>query len=267
MGESCTLLVLEVGNVSVTKARHAAKRGVVLAAVAGGCVEYGVKSGATFPASAASPGEDTHGASVDSGEMSAPSDPREPDGEEPFSYGWHILDEGEHVPTLDPAHPVTTHGDVDGFWYEPSGYHALMGSADREADFESMRDYVLARVPEPNHPMGNLHYYADSTLRRFEEATYTYVLADFMLGPADDVNEYRLGLSAVDDGLLVLVNGHQVGGVTLDEAGQEWALGPYLRLAERNTLIVILMDNDERNKFIQDMAFFKGDIMVVGGPI
>ena len=51
----------------------------------------------------------------------------------------------------------------------------------------------------------------------------------------------------------------------LDEPSREW---PWPTSAwGLNTLIVILMDNDERNKFIQDLAFYKGDIMVVGGPV
>ena len=67
-----------------------------------------------------------------------------------------------------------------------------MSSSDPVGDFAAMRDYVLERVPEPGHPMGNLHYYVDSTLERFDEATFTYVLADFMLTADDDVDQYRL---------------------------------------------------------------------------
>ena len=36
-----------------------------------------------------------------------------------FSYGWHILDEGERI-TDDAGYVVTHHGDADGFWGEPS---------------------------------------------------------------------------------------------------------------------------------------------------
>jgi len=115
--------------------------------------------------------------------------------------------------------------------------------------------------------MGNLHYYADSELERFDEATFTYVLADFMLSADEDRDEYRLSIGAVDDAIKVILNGQSLGVVKLDEPSREWALGPYLKAGDLNTLIVILMDNDERNKFIQDLAFFKGDIMVVGGPI
>ena len=42
---------------------------------------------------------------------------------------------------------------------------------------------------------------------------------------------------------------------------------PYIRTDARNTLMVTLVDNALNNKFIQDMAFWRGDIMVTGGPI
>ena len=232
-----------------------------------GCVDYGVKSG--FPHSVGS--SDT-GVEVDDDivdEDNPPEPEKDPDPPEPdtFSYGWHILDEGERIQTNAPGYAVTHHGDEDGFWYEPSGQHGLMASSDPSGDFADIRDYVLERVPEPGHPMGNLHYYADSELARFEEATFTYVLADFMLTADEDLEQYRLTVGAVDDAIKVLLNGHDLGVVKLDEPGREWELSPYLQRGELNTLIVILMDNDERNKFIQDLAFYRGDIMVVGGPV
>ena len=231
-----------------------------------GCVDYAVKSG--FPHSFAS--SDTgaeSGDDTDPDETTGPKEPPDPSEPGTFSYGWHILDEGERIRTNQPDFPVTHHGDEDGFWYEPSGQHGLMGSADPASDFETMRDYVLERVPEPGHPMGNLHYYADSELVRFDEATFTYVLADFMLTADEDLDQYRLSIGAVDDAIKVLLNGQSLGVVKLDEPSREWELGPYLRAGELNTLIVILMDNDERNKFIQDLVFYRGDIMVVGGPV
>ena len=230
-----------------------------------GCLDYGVKSGFPYSVGASDTGA---GTPVDTGGDAVPTEP-EDDVEPPdpgrFSYGWHILDEGERIRTDDAGYAVTHHGDADGFWYEPSGQNGLMSSSDPVGDFAAMRDYVLERVPEPGHPMGNLHYYADSTLERFDEATFTYVLADFMLTADDDVDQYRLSVGGVDDAIKVLLNGQSLGVVKLDEPGREWPLGPHLKAGDLNTLIVILMDNDERNKFIQDLAFYKGDLMMVGG--
>ena len=64
--------------------------------------------------------------------------------------------------------------------------------------------------------MGNLHYYADSELERFDEATFTYVLADFMLTEDEDLDQYRLSIGAVDDAIKVILNGQSLGVVKLD---------------------------------------------------
>ena len=210
------------------------------------------------------PTEDTDPPTGDTGETTSPPPPPPPD---TFSYGWHILDEGDWVATTtDPAHPVTYHGDTDAYWYEPSGNHGLLSSSTPESDFASMRDYVLERVPDPTHSLGNLHYYADSDVDSFRYATFSYILCDFWVGSTDDASLYHLDTGPVDDGIEVMVNGSILGFLRLNEGGDSWNLEDHIRLDARNTLIVILADNAERNKFIQDMAFWRGEIMVTGGP-
>ena len=232
-----------------------------------GCLDYGVKPGFPYNTVNSDTGaEVSDDSGDDDGSPDSDGDAEPPD-RGTFSYGWHILDEGERIPTDEPDYAVTHHGDEDGFWYEPSGQNGLITSSDPVEAFAAMREYVLERAPELGHPMVNLHYYADSELIRFDEATFTYVLADFMLPADEDLDQYRLSVGGVDDAIKVLINGQALGVVKLDEPGREWALGPYLRPDALNTLIVILMDNDERNKFIQDLAFYRGEIMVVGAPL
>lgn len=249
-----------------------------------GCSEYSVvtKPPVTAAADSGVPidmEEDTSSPIGDSGrpdeETGEPPDTDPPDTDPPdtppvpdeFSLGWHILDEGVWVSTTtDPAHPVTYHGDTDSYWYEPSGNHGLIDSPTPDASFASMRDYVLERVPEPTHALGNLHYYADSDVDSFRYATFTYILCDFWVEAGDDPYLYRLDTGPVDDGIEVMVNGSILGFLRLDEGGDSWSLGEHIQLDSRNTLIVILADNAERNKYIQDMAFWRGDIMVTGGP-
>ena len=181
---------------------------------------------------------------------------------------WLIWDDVVWVGTTSSsAHAVTTHGDVDTYWYEPSGHHGLIESTDPETDFAGMRDYVLERVPTPTHSLGNLHYYRDTDVDTLTHATFTYVMCDFWVGEGDDPSLYRLQTGAVDDGIQVIVNAQILGYLRLDEGGDSWNLGPYIRTGRRNTLMVTLVDNALNNKFIQDMAFWRGDIMVTGGPI
>jgi len=178
------------------------------------------------------------------------------------------LDDGVWVATTSsPDHTVTSHGDVDTYWYEPSGHHGLIGSTDPAGDFEGMRDYVLARVPTPTHALGNLHYYRDTDVDTLTHATFTYIMCDFWVDAGDDPSLYRLQTGPVDDGIQVIVNGNILGYLRLDGGGDSWNLGSIIRTDARNTLMVTLVDNALNNKFIQDMAFFRGDIMVTGGPI
>ena len=249
-------------------------RRMTLLVLALGCTEYGVKPGLPFSSDGGDTGSDRTEEETDPGpEDSDPPDDDTDDGDDDdfrpsdFSMGWHLLDDGERIATnTSSSHWVSEHGDVDSYWYEPSGNHGLIDSSNPSADFEAMRAYILERVPEPTMGIGNLHYYADSTIGSFDEATFTYVMADFYVAASDDPYDFRLTVSAVDDGIKVIVNSSTVDILKLDEGGREWELGSYIVPGERNTLIVILVDNDERNKFIQDMAFYRGDIMVVGTP-
>ena len=49
----------------------------------------------------------------------------------PVVIGWwsYFTPEGAayQVPTTDPSHPVTSYGDPDTYFYEPSGGHGLQG--------------------------------------------------------------------------------------------------------------------------------------------
>ena len=181
-----------------------------------------------------------------------------------FSLGWHIVDEGQLVDTTtDGAHFVDHHGDYDLYWYEPSGLHGLTESADPGEDFEALRDYVLERAPEPMEGIGLLHYYRDSVVDTFNRATFTYVLCDFWVEAGEDFSAYELSTGPVDDGIKVLVNGVTMGHLKLDDPGTTWNLASVLEPG-RNTLIVLLVDDSERNKFIQDMAFYRSGVMVTG---
>ena len=254
-----------------------------------GCTEYGVSGkqlpvtsgAATSESSESEPTGEEGGESAppvtEAGDTAVPSvdtavpvDPPDeaPPRPESFSLGWHIWDDGIWVPTTSsPDHVVTTHGDIDTYWYEPSGHHGLIGSTNPSADFAGMRDYVLERVPTPNFAIGNLHYYQDTDVDTLTHATFTYIMCDFWVDATDDPSLYRLQTGPVDDGIQVIVNGSILGYLRLDGGGDAWNLGPYIRTDGRNTLMVTLVDNALNNKFIQDMAFYRGDIMVTGGPV
>ena len=183
-----------------------------------------------------------------------------------FSTGWYIYDDGlEHETTSSPEHPVTTHGDTNLYWYEPSGVHGLIGSSDPEADFAVMRDHVLAGAGEPTPIAGPISFESTSTLATFAFATFTYVMCDFWIAEDEDPGIYTVQANQVDDGIQVMVNGQTLGHMLLADSVTSWSLADVGRPGEMNTLIVILVDDSRSNRYLRDLAFFRDGWMVEGG--
>jgi len=181
---------------------------------------------------------------------------------EGFSTGWYVYDDGiPYETTSNPAHVVSFHGDEDLYWYEPSGAHGLIDSADPAADFETLREYVIARAGAPIEPAGPFNYDGDSTLATFEYATFTYFLCDFWLDVSDDPSLYVISSGAVDDGIQVMVNAQILGRIRLGESGS-WPLANAVAGAV-NTLVVILVDDSQIDKYVRDLAFYRDGVMVV----
>jgi hypothetical protein len=155
---------------------------------------------------------------------------------------------------------VDYHGDPDLYWYEPSGAHGLIGSSDPTADFTILRDYVIASAGSPVTVTGPFNFSSGSTLATFQYATFTYVLCDFYMAPDDDPGLYTISAGSVDDGIEVLVNGAILGYLTLGQSGS-WPLSNALPGA-RNTLVVILVDDSQVDRYLHDLAFYRDGVMV-----
>ena len=182
---------------------------------------------------------------------------------EGFSTGWYIVDDGTNYETTsNPSHTVEYHGDLDGYWYEPSGAHGLIDSADPTTDFATLHDYIIARAGAPTPVTGPLNFRTSSTVPSLTYASYSYVLCDFWLDSTDDPALYSISSGAVDDGILVLVNGEILGNLLLGETGS-WPL-TNAHAGEVNSLVVILMDNAQTDKYLVDLAFYRDGVMVGG---
>jgi len=180
---------------------------------------------------------------------------------ESFETAWYVWDDGlQHETMSSPTYVVDHHGDPDLYWYEPSGAHGLIGSADPEADFTILRDYVIASAGAPVTVTGPFNFSSGSTLATFQYATFTYVLCDFFSAPDDDPGLYTISAGSVDDGIEVLVNGAILGYLTLGQSGS-WPLTNAL-LGERNTLVVILVDDSAVDRYLHDLAFYRDGVMV-----
>jgi hypothetical protein len=183
---------------------------------------------------------------------------------EGFSTGWYIVDDSTNYETVsNPSYVVETHGDLDGYWYEPSGAHGMIGSTDLVGDFAVLRDYIVARAGAPTPVTGPMSFYTTSTVPSLTYASYSYVLCDFWLDSGDDPSLYEITTGTVDDGILVIVNGEILGNAILGSGGS-WTLDHALPGAV-NSLVVILMDNAAVDKYVNDLAFYRDGVMVTGG--
>lgn len=177
-----------------------------------------------------------------------------------FETLWYVYDDGvAWETTSNPSHVVDTHGDSDLYWYEPSGAHGLIDSADPLGDFEVLADYVrtYGAVTDPDGPFS---FSSESVLGTFQYATFTYVLCDFYLPAGVDPSAYTISASEVDDGVQVMVNGEILGRLALGESGS-WPLDNATAGAV-NTLVVVLVDDSARQRYLHDLAFTLDGVMV-----
>lgn len=178
-----------------------------------------------------------------------------------FSTGWYIVDDQTmYDTTSNPSYIVDYHGELDGYWYEPSGAHGMIGSVDIPGDFAILRNYILARAGSPTPVSGPLNFDSASSVPALTSASYSWILCDFWLDPTDDPARYSISSGSVDDGLLVIVNGQILGNILLGQTGN-WPLSGAIP-GQVNSLVLILMDNAQVNKYAHDLAFYKDGVMV-----
>jgi hypothetical protein len=180
---------------------------------------------------------------------------------EGFSTGWYIVDDSTNYETTsNPSHTVESYGDLDGYWYEPSGAHGMIDSTDVATDFATLHDYIVARAGAPTPVTGPLTFHTTSTVPSYTYASYSYILCDFWLDASDDPSLYSVSSGTVDDGVLVIVNGEILGNLTLGNSGS-WSLEHAVPGAV-NTLVVILEDNSAVDKYLNDLAFYRDGVIV-----
>lgn len=183
---------------------------------------------------------------------------------EGFSTGWYIVDDSTNYETTsNPLYAISAYGDPAGYWYEPSGAHGLIGSADPVADFAVMHDYVLARAGAPTPVTSPLTFRTTSTVPAFSFASYSYILCDFWIAASDDPYLYEVRASSNDDGAQVMVNGQIVTNWYLGPAGSV-NIGSAIVPGAVNSLIVILMDNSATDKYLTDLGFYRDGVFVSG---
>lgn len=105
--------------------------------------------------------------------------------------------------------------------------------------------------------------YEASLVHEFTEATFTYWMCVFDVPAEDDPASWSVSVSSPDDGVLVLVNGDQVGTLTLWQSGS-WSLDSAIRPGERNTLVVVLVDNASGARSMSSLSLERGGVFYAG---
>ncbi len=179
-----------------------------------------------------------------------------------FYSGWYVYDDGvEYETTSNPSYIVSSHGDEDLYWYEPSGAHGLIDSSDPEGDFAIMAEYVLDHAGEPEQVEGPFYFEEVSTLSTFEFATFTYFMCEYYLPEHDDPSRYEITSGFVDDGIQVMSNSQILGRLILGSSGS-WPLDNAWP-GEINQLIIILADDSASLKYVHDLAFYRDGVMIM----
>ncbi|MDP2312925.1 MAG: choice-of-anchor D domain-containing protein [Pseudomonadota bacterium] len=175
--------------------------------------------------------------------------------------GWFELYDGVLYETTSSAeHEVDHHGDIDLYWYEPSGAHGLVDSADPAADFARLSDYVQnnGTVVFPVAPIDVSDRSAAST---FTQATFTYWLCLFEVPAEDDPAAWSASADFVDDGLLLLVNGERIDSLVYTESGA-WNLADVVRPGETNALLAILVDDSSGSRIVTGLSLERDGVFV-----
>ena len=174
---------------------------------------------------------------------------------EGFSSGWYVYDDGvAYETTSNPSYVVENYGDLDSYWYEPSGAHGLVGSSDPVGDYAIMRQYVLDHAGPPIQVNGPFNFQSNSVLSTFSYATFTYIMCDFYLDPSIDVSRYEISGGLVDDGMQIMLNGFIIGHRKLGDSNFSYPLQNAIP-GQVNTLIMILVDNSAVDKYVNELAF------------
>ena len=99
----------------------------------------------------------------------------------------------------------------------------------------------------------------NSELDTFEWATFTHVLCEFWVDEGDDPDRWRLTTGEVDDGILVLLNGHYLGHLTLRQRG-DWTL-PVVP-GRTNTIAVLLVDDSADDRYVDEISLTRDGVFV-----
>lgn len=139
---------------------------------------------------------------------------------EPVVIGWwSYFDNTKVATTGSPQHPVTSFGDPDTYYYEPSGGKGLKEDPavlPPEQAWQNIVSYVLSKSNNATL-QSTFSINTTSDLSQFTQAYYGYALVLLYVPKDKYCDSYKVHIGSVDDGVQAMANGKILGYANLGE--------------------------------------------------
>lgn len=149
--------------------------------------------------------------------LAAPAAAEPPD---PVVIGWwSYFDNGKVDTTTSAQHQVTSFGDPDTYYYEPSGGKGLQEDPNvlpPDQAWQNMVSYVLAKSNDATLS-ASFSIDTSSDLSQFTQAYYGYALVLLYVPKDKYCDSYRIHIGSVDDGVQAMANAKILGYDNLGE--------------------------------------------------
>jgi MYXO-CTERM domain-containing protein len=159
---------------------------------------------------------------------------------EPVVIGWwsYFTPEGPayQVPTTDPKHPVTSFGDPDTYYYEPSGGHGLQEDPSvlpPDQAWQSIISFILTNTNSASLS-ADFTINTSSDLSQWTQAYFGWALVLLYVPKDKYCDSYRIHIGTVDDGVQAMANAKILGYANLGDQDR------YIDMVEYQTSNLVL---------------------------
>lgn len=195
---------------------------------------------------------------------------------DPVVIGWWSYFDPVHYPTsTNPAFKVTSNGDPNDFFYEPSGARGMKDSSlDPAVAWNTLVSFILGKASSAKLASTFTIDESSSVTVCFCEAQFGWALGLLYVPKDKYCDAYRLHVGNVDDGVELLVNGQIVGYKNIGQNGD--AAHEYLPLVDAtgksilrpgiNEVVVIHADDQQVQRYVHDVWLEHSGVQIPLAP-
>ena len=182
---------------------------------------------------------------------------------DPVVIGWWSYFDPVHYPTsTNPAFKVTSNGEPNDFYYEPSGARGMKDTTlDPTVAWNTLLSFILSKTSSAKLASTFTIDETSTVTVCFCEAQFGWALGLLYVPKDKYCDAYRLHVGDVDDGVELLVNGQIVGYKNITQNGDPAHL--YLPLVDAsgksilrpgiNEVVVIHADDQQVQRYVHDV--------------